>query len=97
MAVIHTDYKPLVNFLKSNIHEGIYRHWADKLRRLNIEIKYIPGKRNKVADGLSGTLFLEEGCFRIRLFKKQATDWLWMDHSGYGKMERLGFLHWYLT
>lgn len=28
-AVVHTDYKPLTHFLSSDLHEGIYRHWAD--------------------------------------------------------------------
>ena len=37
-TVIHTDHRPLVHFLKSDSHEGIYGHWADKLRRLNLVI-----------------------------------------------------------
>lgn len=60
--MIYTDHKPLTHFLKSDAHEGIYGHWADQLRGLNIVIKYIPGQRNKVADGLSQTLFYSEDC-----------------------------------
>ena len=59
-AIIHTDHRPLTYFLKSNLHEGIYGHWADVLRRLNVHIVYIPGYRNRAADGLSRTLFNEE-------------------------------------
>ena len=63
-TIIHTDHRPLVHFLKSDIHEGIYGHWADVLRRLNITIRYIPGPRNKVADGLSRTVFDEDFKFQ---------------------------------
>ncbi len=49
-------------FLKSDAHEGIYGYWVDRPRGLNIVIKYIPNRRNKVADGLSRTLFYSEDC-----------------------------------
>ena len=62
IITIHTDHRPLTRFLKSDLHEGIYGHWADQLRRLNIDIRYIPGPRNKVADGLSRTIFQGEEC-----------------------------------
>ena len=42
-GIIHTDHKPLVRFLKTDPHEGIYAHWATKLRELCLEIAYIPG------------------------------------------------------
>lgn len=31
-TVIHTNHKPLMHFLKSDTLEGIYGHWADRLR-----------------------------------------------------------------
>lgn len=83
-SIIHTDHRPLVHFMKSDLHEGIYGHWADSLRRLNIEIKYIPGPRNKVADGLSRTLFQTdmkdasvEAC--SRMLTEQGPRWIWKD------------------
>ena len=83
-SIIHTDHRPLVHFLKSDLHEGIYGHWADLLRRLNIDIQYIPGPRNKVADGLSRTLFQTdlkdhavEACGRA--LKEQGPKWIWKD------------------
>ena len=70
--------------MKSDLHEGIYGHWADSLRRLNIEIKYIPGPRNKVADGLSRTLFHTdlkdasvEDC--SKMLADQGPRWIWKD------------------
>lgn len=48
-TVVHTNHKPLTHFLTTDAHEGIYGHWADRLRHLNVLIKYIPGHRNKVA------------------------------------------------
>lgn len=57
IATVHTNYKPLIYFLALDSHEDIYNHWANQLRRLNLEIKYIPDHRNKVADILSRTLF----------------------------------------
>lgn len=84
-TTVHTDHKPLTHFLGSDLHEGIYGNWADQLRRLNIFIQYIPGPRNKVADGLSRTLF-DEGCTetptvsRVRQeLDTQGPRWIWKD------------------
>ena len=84
-TVIHTDHKPLTHFLKSDTHEGIYGHWADQMRRLNIEIKYLPGHRNKVADALSRTLF-DEDCSETsqvqeasRRLASVGPKWVWKD------------------
>lgn len=60
-AVIHTDYRLLTHFLKSDLHKEIYGHLADQMRRLNLSIEYIPCPRNKVADALFRTLF-DDGC-----------------------------------
>jgi hypothetical protein len=86
-SIIHPDHRPLVHFLKSDLHEGIYDHWADLLRRLNIDIHYIPGHRNKVADGLSRTLFQTDlkdhavdAC--ARALKEQGPRWIWRDGKG---------------
>ena len=59
-SIIHTDYRPFIYFMKSDLYEDIYNYWADSLRRLNIEIKYIFGHRNRVANGLFKTLFYSE-------------------------------------
>jgi hypothetical protein len=88
-AVVHTDYKPLTHFLSSDLHEGIYGHWADQLRRLNITIKYIPGHRNKVADGLSRTLFRDPECSEDSVTQNMQAElaqkgfrWIWKDGKG---------------
>ena len=87
-AVVHTDHKPLTHFLDSDLHEGIYGHWADKLRRLNIVIQYVPGHRNKVADALSRTLFDAE-CSETSTVQQvhkelinQGPQWVWKDGAG---------------
>jgi hypothetical protein len=87
-AVVHTDHKPLTYFLASDLHEGIYGHWADKLHRLNVSIVYIPGHRNKVADGLSRTLF-DSDCSDDIKVQRMATEladhgshWVWKDGKG---------------
>ena len=89
-TVIHTDHRPLTHFLSSDLHEGIYGHWADRLRRLNITIQYVPGPRNKVADGLSRTLFDGPDCSgnsnRIKLVQEELATrgpkWVWKDGAG---------------
>lgn len=58
--IFHTDHKPLTYYLKSD--ENIYGHWADRLRSLHILVQYIPRQRNRVADGLSRTLFWNKNC-----------------------------------
>ena len=88
-AVVYTDHKPLTHFLASDLHEGTYGHWADQLRRLNITIQYVPGHRNKVADGLSRTIFDAPECtdngrvMKIREeLSKQGPKWVWKDGVG---------------
>lgn len=88
-AIIHTDHKPLTYFLNSDLHEGIYGHWADQLRRLNISIAYIPGHRNKVADALSRTLFKSPDCSEDAVthgvqaeLTRQGGHWVWKDGKG---------------
>ena len=85
-TIVHTDHKPLTHFLASDLHEGVYGNWADKLRRLNISIRYIPGHRNKAADGLSRTLFHNPDCLEDSTvaLAKQTLDhlgprWIWKD------------------
>lgn len=83
-TVVHTDHRPLVHFMKSDCHEGFYGHWVDQLRRLNIVIQYIPGPRNKVADGLSRTLFhtdMKDACVEAcsRRLSEQGPQWIWKD------------------
>lgn len=56
-TIIHTHHKPLTFFCESGCHEGIYCYWAEHLQRLHIKIVYISGARNKVANGLSRTIF----------------------------------------
>lgn len=87
-TTIHTDHRPLTRFLKSDLHEGIYGHWADQLRRLNVDIRYIPGPRNKVADALSRTIFPGDECcpsqkIRDALGELQKDPmWVWKDGKG---------------
>jgi hypothetical protein len=87
-AVVHTDHKPLTHFLTTinDVHDGIYGHWADQLRRLNVEIRYIPGPRNKVADGLSRTIFRTDDCEEdpvlseaLQNLRDQGKLWIWSD------------------
>ncbi len=87
-AVVHTNHRPLVHFLDSDQHEGIYGHWADRLRRLNIVIKYVPGPSNKVADALSRTVFDEE-CTVTESIRRMTIElnehgpaWVWRDGKG---------------
>lgn len=88
-AIVHSDHKPLTYFLASDLHEGIYGHWADQLRRLNVEIKYIPGHRNRVADALSRTLFTEADCSQTTpveeaygMLTTEGPKWIWKDGKG---------------
>ena len=39
--VVYTDYKLLVRFLNTEYYENIFARWANKLRLLNIRIKYV--------------------------------------------------------
>ncbi len=55
--ITHTNHRSLTHFIEADAHENVYDNWADKLRRLNVIIKYILRTRNKIANNLSKTLF----------------------------------------
>lgn len=64
-SIIWTDHQPIARFLDSLHHEGIYARWCSELRSLQVEIKYIQGPRNIVADALSQTFFTSENLIEI--------------------------------
>lgn len=93
--------RPLTYSLKSDAHEGSYGHWADRLRGLHISIQYIPRRRNRVADGLSRTLFRDDNCKAdpeveeaAATLGREGPQWVWKDgKDGYEAfLEKLGGL-----
>ena len=86
ITIIHIDHKSLTHFLKSDCHESIYEHWVDKLKKLNIQIKHIFERRNKVTDDLFRIIFKSSDCFSDEnislmteaLVKKESA-WIWKD------------------
>ncbi|KAI0997732.1 hypothetical protein K3495_g10458 [Podosphaera aphanis] len=92
---ILTDHKPLTYFLTSSLLDGIYARWATELRCLGIDICWIPGHRNVVADALSRTIFPDEDNDLLSLdeFGEMSTDrkgdplWIWKDgKDGYEEL-----------
>ena len=85
-GIIHTDHKPLIHFLGSSLHDGVYGHWAAKLRELHIKIVHIKGARNVVADGLSRTVNFREDCEEDDVVRdveerlqKEGHQWIWKE------------------
>lgn len=89
-SIIFTDHHPIVYFVDSGFHEGIYARWASELRALNVEIKYIPGPKNTVADALSRTIFSDPDCETTPELREignlEVVDgtpvWVWKDGKG---------------
>lgn len=87
-SIIFTDHKPLTWFIDSANHEGIYARWVTELRCINVIIKYIEGKRNAAADGLSRTIFESPDCEhdpRVDNFgeiDRISGLWIWKDGAG---------------
>jgi hypothetical protein len=91
---VFTDYKLLMHFLRSSYLDGIYARWACDLRDLSLNIVWIPGKRNPVADALSRTVFpdlngdmpdLSE--FGDLLSTDGESKWIWKDgKDGYEEL-----------
>ncbi|KAI1000467.1 hypothetical protein K3495_g7728 [Podosphaera aphanis] len=89
-SVILTDHKPLIYFLVSSMLDGIYARWASELRCLGVEIVWIPGSRNVVADALSRTVFPDAECNTppMEEFGELVLDghdnplWVWKDGKG---------------
>lgn len=87
VSVIYTDHKPLTFFRSSPNVEGIYARWADELRSVPVQICYIEGKRNKVADALSRTIFPDQECQDVKHLEKYGSidelgRWVWKDGKG---------------
>ena len=87
-TIIHIDHKSLIRFLRTNFHENIYEHWIDKFRKLNLKITYISKRRNRIADELFKTIFLNENCIIDRyvkrvsnIFQKKKTKWIWKNEK----------------
>ena len=87
-TIIHIDHKSLTHFLKSDCHEDIYEHWADKLRRFNIQIKHILERRNKMIDDLFRIIFKNPDCFsdeNVSLMSetliKEESIWIWKNEK----------------
>lgn len=93
---IWTDHKPLVGFMNAEFHEDIFARWAMKLRQLHVKLKYIQGKDNAVADGLSRVIFNDLDCEPDELVRNLAKEvekhqdddeWYWKSgKTGYAHM-----------
>ncbi|KAF7550335.1 hypothetical protein G7046_g8046 [Stylonectria norvegica] len=87
LSTIFTDHKPLTWFITSSQHDGIYARWVTELRLLRVEIKFIEGKRNAAADGLSRTVFPSKDCEEDLKLDELGTfgedgAWIWRDGKG---------------
>lgn len=66
----------------------MYAYWVVKLRELSLDLVYIPGPRNKVADGLSRVLFYDKDCQPDRIVQdahkamSRDSQWIWKDGKG---------------
>ncbi|KAI0991431.1 hypothetical protein K3495_g16756, partial [Podosphaera aphanis] len=88
---VMTDHKPLTKFLDSPYVEGIYARWQADLSVLNLDIEYIQGTRNVIADALSRTIFPNPECEpddvlldhgNMEECQNGVTDWVWKDGVG---------------
>ncbi|KAI0992069.1 hypothetical protein K3495_g16117, partial [Podosphaera aphanis] len=88
---VMTDHKPLTRFLESPYVEGIYARWNADLLVLNLDIEYISGKRNEIADALSRTIFPDPECDPDDILLEQgelkekddnSVEWIWKDGAG---------------
>lgn len=90
-STIFTDHKPLSFFLDSARLDGIHGRWNHLLCELNVEIVWISGKRNEIADALSRTLFLDPSNDRDAVLEEYGAviqsgdrepEWVWKDGKG---------------
>lgn len=86
VAIIHTDHKFLTHFFTSinDIHENIYEHWTNQLKRLNVIIKYISEQKNKIVDEFFRILFHSSDCEnepKISECLKKLKKWIWSNRK----------------
>ena len=53
VCYIYTDHEPLVYIFVQTHLNAHQAHWLERLAELNLEVHYVPGKDNIVADVLS--------------------------------------------
>ncbi len=103
-TIIHIDHRSLIYFLKLNVHERIYDHWTNQLKRLNIVIKYISDSRNKIVDDLPRILFFDEDCREdiiivtdaLKELETKRLDWIWKNEKDdFEKFLSSISLHWF--
>ena len=68
-VIIYINYKFLVHFLKFNMHNEIYNHWAVKLKELSVKIVYIKEKWNKIINELFRILFFSNNYSENEIIK----------------------------
>ncbi|KAI1005393.1 hypothetical protein K3495_g2822 [Podosphaera aphanis] len=94
-STIYTDHRPLTYFLEMTQAEGIYARWTAEICMLNVSIEYIQGPRNKVADALFRTIFLDPNCKEDEFLRTwgeidtQEKDPIWKWKDGKGGYEEL--------
>ena len=88
--VLHTDHMSLICFLKSELHDEIYRHWMTKFQKLNVKLQYIKRLQNKMMNSLSRIIFRDETCtdnsvisaLRAEVNKHWSdSQWFWKDRK----------------
>ena len=77
---IHTDHRPLTWLLTTSNANGRIARWQLLVAEFDIEVNYIPGKENKVADYLSRLKlqedsFIEENISLVQKENEEALDW----------------------
>lgn len=68
--IVHTDHKLFIQFLQSNLYEEVYEHWTNKLKKLNMKIRYILKQKNRITNELSRIIFKTENCTTNSKMKK---------------------------
>lgn len=77
--------------MDSSLLEGIYARWNNLLCQLNVEIRWIEGSRNEIADALSRTILNDPVVIRdeelekrgqIETDKNGLLEWAWEDGKG---------------
>jgi hypothetical protein len=88
MTLIHINHKSLIWFFRSNAQKNIYDYWTNKLRRLNLKIKYISKRRNQITNELFKIIFQKKNCLSneivtqaMNTINREKLKWIWKNEK----------------
>ena len=95
-SIIHTNHKPVLEFINAKYQDSIFAPWVNKLQLFHIHIQQILETKNTLANTLFQIIFNNTNCTSAHLVHKlikqvylyqDDNEWFWkLDIGDYGRI-----------